>query len=92
MRGTHTKLLKNLTEYIKGVARSRFLTHFRFSHVWQLSLMLKLILMVFLLCQLFTTPTLTGPVSEASAFHPLAMAAMERRNAVLSQAFLWSMA
>lgn len=29
---THTELLKNLAEYIKGVARSRFLTHFRFSH------------------------------------------------------------
>ncbi len=31
-RGTHTKPPKNLAEYIKGVARSRFLTHFRFSH------------------------------------------------------------
>lgn len=31
-RDTHTEPPKNLAEYIKGVARSRFLTHFRFSH------------------------------------------------------------
>lgn len=30
--GTHTTLPKSLAEYITGVARSRFLTHFRFSH------------------------------------------------------------